>query len=254
MEAFSDWFLAIFFVLTIVALSTMGLIFVRKRVDPSAMSKHNDVASAVFSIVGTLYTVLLAFVVIVVWEDLGTAEERSTHEAGVFGDLMRDTAFMNEPLRSEFRKELLEYGHSVIEDEWPLMAQGESSETVWQHLVDAFEIYAKFQPETPQETNVHAEMLNRLNELSELRTMRLSSSASAVPRIMWGILIAGGIITIAFSYFLGVADARSHLWMTASMAAMIALTLYIIVAMDHPFGGRLSIEPDALEAILERFE
>ena len=70
--------------------------------------------------------VLLAFVVIVVWEDLGTAEERSSHEAGVFGDLMRDTTFMNEPLRSEFRKELLEYGHSVIEQEWPRMANGES--------------------------------------------------------------------------------------------------------------------------------
>ena len=33
-------------------------------------------------------------------------------------------SFMKEPLRSEFRKELIEYGNVVISQEWPLMAEG----------------------------------------------------------------------------------------------------------------------------------
>ncbi len=58
--------------------------------------------------------------------------------------------------------------------------------------------------------------------------------------------------TIGFSYFLGVESYRSQVRMTASLAAMIGITLYLIFALDHPFGGAVRVEPDDFRLVLER--
>jgi len=46
----------------------------------------------------------------------------------------------------------------------------------------------------------------------------------------------------------------AHRLMVMSLTAVIALVLFAIVAMDHPFSGGASVGPGAFELILERFE
>ncbi len=68
---------------------------------------------------------------------------------------------------------------------------------------------------------------------------------------MWIMLISGGLITVAFSFFLGVENHRSHVFMTVALAAMIAITLYLVFALDHPFAGAVRVEPNAFRLVLE---
>jgi hypothetical protein len=42
--------------------------------------------------------------------------------------------------------------------------------------------------------------------------------------------------------------------MVMSLTAVIALVLFTIGVMEHPFSGGASLEPDAFELMLERFE
>jgi hypothetical protein len=42
--------------------------------------------------------------------------------------------------------------------------------------------------------------------------------------------------------------------MVMSLTAVIALALFTIVAMEHPFSGGARVDPGAFELILERFE
>ena len=58
-----EWFAPIVFVFIVTAGAVIGLLLVRRRINHAALARHNNVASAVFSVVGTLFTVLLAFVV-----------------------------------------------------------------------------------------------------------------------------------------------------------------------------------------------
>jgi hypothetical protein len=240
------------FVFGVAAFAILGLLLVRRRVHHAALSKHNDVGGVIFSIVGTLYAVILAFVVIIVWEALGTADELAAQEAGVLGDVMRDAGFFPDPERSELQMEFRAYAQAVIDEEWPAMESGGSSEHVWQLLNQIFESFSKIKPADEREVNIHAEMLTRLNDLSDHRRLRLLSADNKVPPLMWVMLVIGGIITIGFSYFLGVEQHRSHVFMTAALAAMIGLTLYLIVALDHPFGGTIRVEPEGFQLVLDR--
>ena len=251
MNTIPGWFSGTMFVLAITAVSLAGLLIARRATNQAYLSRHNGVASAVFSIVGTLYAVMLAFVVIVVWEGLEAAQDRASQEAAVLGDLLRDTGFLREPARSELQKEIREYAQSIIDNEWPAMAKGESSPRVWEEVNGLFQSFSHLQPMTDREINIHAEMLNRLNELSNHRRLRLESSSNKVPGLLWGLLVIGGIITVGFTYFLGVEDGGVHVLLTASLVVMIALTLLLIVAIDHPFGGAIRVEPDAFQTILD---
>ena len=40
--------------------------------------------------------------------------------------------------------------------------------------------------------------------------------------------------------------------MTGALAAMIGLTLYLIVAIDHPFAGTIRVEPDGFQLVLDK--
>ena len=51
-----------------VGLSLLGLAFARRRFDRNNLQKHQDVAGFVIAVVGVIYAVLLAFVVVIVWE------------------------------------------------------------------------------------------------------------------------------------------------------------------------------------------
>src|SRR5262245_18725923 len=175
-----NWLYPILFPLAAAAVAIVGLLIFRKRVHHSNLSKHNDAAGAVFSIVGTLLTVLLAFIVVIVWESMETADHLAALEAGVLGDTIRDAGLFPEPERAELRNELLEYSQAVIEEEWPAMERSQSSPHVKKVLDQIFETFARIEPKTPREINIHIEMLRGINELSDHRRLRLLSADNKV--------------------------------------------------------------------------
>jgi Na+/proline symporter len=67
------------------------------------------------------------------------------------------------------------------------------------------------------------------------------------------VLIGGGVITIAFTYLFGLESTVVHTLMVASLALIIALSLFTVAALNHPFKGDVRIHPDAFEHDLERF-
>jgi len=246
------WFVPIVFAFAATGCSLIGLFLVWRRTQSAALSKHNDVGSAVFQTVGTLFTVLLAFIVVVVWESMGTVHERAGQEAGTLVELIRDAGFFPDPLRTELQDEFSEYAQAVIDDEWPAMAKGNSSERVWNALNRIFRSFSRIEPSTPREINLHAEMLQRLNELSERRRLRLLSAHDELPSLMWAVLICSGILTIVFSYFLGVERARSHALMTAALTLMISFAFYLVIDFSQPFAGMVRVEPDEFRMVLKQ--
>ncbi len=85
MDEIPAWLLGTLFVVLITGASLVGLVIVRRCTDQAELAKYSTQSSAVFAVVGTLYAVMLAFVVIAVWESLGAAEDRVSTEAAALG-------------------------------------------------------------------------------------------------------------------------------------------------------------------------
>src|ERR1022692_1496702 len=96
----------VFFIAVVMVLSVLGLVLVRRYVDISSLERHHEVASYFFLMVGTLYAVLIAFAVFVVWTDFKDAGDNLEREANEVADLARMSAVMPDPLRNNIRAAL----------------------------------------------------------------------------------------------------------------------------------------------------
>ena len=79
-------------VVTAVALSLGGLVLVRRSVTLSTLESHHEVAGFILAVVGVVYAVLLAFVVIVTWEQFEEARADADREAALVEGLHRTSA------------------------------------------------------------------------------------------------------------------------------------------------------------------
>src|SRR5262245_50250014 len=89
--------------------------------------EQNEVAGFFIAVLGVVYGVLLAFAVVVVWEDFEDARTGVEKEANSLGDLYRLADAMPEPTRSQIQQQAKAYARAVIDREWPLLEDGRES-------------------------------------------------------------------------------------------------------------------------------
>jgi hypothetical protein len=59
---------------------------------------------------------------------------------------------------------------------------------------------------------------------------------------------------VSFTYLFGLDSTIIHLLMVASLALVISLVLFTVAALNFPFEGDITIHPEAMEQVLDRFE
>jgi hypothetical protein len=241
-------------VLVVVGLSLAGLILVRRRADQAVLRNSNDVVEAIYQMMGVLYAVLLAFIVVVAWEQFSTAETHTESEAGAVADLYRDAGAFPTQVRDELQSHLLDYARDVIENEWPMMARGDSVELESQAFRVLWRGYLAVHPSDNFETDFHNESIKRLNELGNTRRLRILSSEAELPTVLWILLIGGGILCIVTCYLFGTENRRVHILAVTFLSGLLGFVLFLIFSLEHPYIGRLSVSPEPFRHVLELAE
>jgi hypothetical protein len=234
-----------------VALAVASHLVVRRTVPVEILEAHHPVASVIVALVGGLYGILLAFVVVVVWEDFDREREGAAAEASAISDIARLAGGLRPPGSVRVAADAEAYLGAVIDDEWPALSVGRAgarleaiSDRLWQEL-------ASYAPAADGDRNVQLLALGRMAEASDHRRRRLYAAREELPAILRLLLIAGGVLVIGFANFFGLRYRASQLALNAGMAAMIGLVLFTVHALDHPFRGEIRIDPVEYRIALE---
>jgi hypothetical protein len=236
-------------------LATLGPTVVRHFVDLKRLSANNEIAGFKFATVGVLYAVLLAFATIVVWQKYSDAETTVAQEAGAAASIFQLSYGIDEKPGIALRSALSNYLAHAIADDWPAMervAPGGSPSA--RHALDAvYTALLTLQSNSPIDAVVLAEILHQVDILTGARRVRLVEAEGVVPGVVWLILFGGAIITLGFTFFFGAESLRAQTLMTSLLAVLMLSELFIIVAIDRPFTGRVRVEPRAIEEVLKDF-
>jgi lysylphosphatidylglycerol synthetase-like protein (DUF2156 family) len=92
-------------------------------------------------------------------------------------------------------------------------------------------------------------MFSHLNELAVYRGLRATSMETEIPFFMWLPIIFGAIIIIFCAMLLDIEHTRLHVSLNAFLGIFIGMFLFIIILLDHPFSGHLSIKPKSYKQI-----
>jgi len=231
--------------------AVLGLVFVRRRVPLAQLMEHHEVAGVCFAVVGGLYGIILAFVLVSSWERYEQARAQTEFEASAAGDLYRHSEAMSEPVRSRLGHALIAYVQSVIVDEWPAMFDGHPIDVtrdrylaVWQALIDA-------RPTQAWEVALYQASLGKLDDVSDGRRHRIFYIQSGLPDIIWTFLVLFGVATVAFTYFFGMPRLLPQVVITVVLAATIAWTLVLVRETQTPFSGGVRVTDRAFRLALE---
>ncbi len=241
----------------VVALATLlaviGLVVVRRYVGFERLSANNEVAGVKFHTLGVLYAVLLAFVVVVVWERFNEAEHAVAQEAGAAATLYRLADGIGNGPGAVLRDRLSDYLDAAIAKDWPAMEQGRLSPAGTRAFSALYAALLTLHPGDARQASILTEMLRQLGILTQARRDRLVMAAGTVPGVIWFVLFGGAMLTICFTYFFGSENLLAQAAMTGALAAMIFSTLFVVVAIDHPFAGSVKVMPDPLATVLADF-
>ncbi len=243
-------------------LSLGGLELVERFVPADSRQPHNDVAGFIYAALGVIYAVLLALVVIAVWEEYEAASVTVEQEANALAEIFWLGNRLPEPEGSHIQELARSYAEEVSHKEWPLMEQGEAplmtqveeTPTGWTLIDEIRANLQDFQPRTQADEQLYAEGLDQVQRLADARRMRLVAAEEGIPAVLWSVLIFAGVAAIGFTYLFGLENTWAHRLMVVTLAAVIGLVLFTIGAMEHPFSGGARIGTEAFDLVLERFE
>ena len=243
-------------------LALAGFELVHRLVPAVSRQRHNDVAGFIYAALGVIYAVLLALVVIAVWEEYGAASDTVEQEANATADIYWLADQLPEDRGTRVQELARSYAEDVVHKEWPLMESGEQPPleeeagipTGWNLIDDIRHNLQGFEARTKSEEQLYAEGLDQVDALSDARRMRLVAAEEGVPGILWSVLVVGGVAAVGFTYLFGLESTWAHRLMVATLAAVIGLVLFTVGALEYPFSGNARIGPGAFDLILERFD
>ena len=222
----------------------VGTVLLRRLTKAPVDEKHNEVVGFIFATVGVVYAVLLAFMVIVVWEQYLAAESAVAQEAAALITVAHDTSSFPEPARGQVHDQLRAYAQFVINDEWRTIDEGtlehEESTGALAAINNVWSIYRSLPP-----SKVDPHTTVSLDNLSAYRAQRLLSNEAGLPNVLWFGLVMGAVITVCFCLVLHMKNVQLHAGVTALLAGLLATSLWMIVVINHPFAGDLHISQDA---------
>ena len=185
--------LAALFLVVAVGAALGGLLLVRRSVALSTLERHNDVAGFIIAVIGVLYAVLLAFVVVVTWQSFDRAGQVAGEEAQLAESLYRDASVFG-PQAGDIRRNLEAYATFVSTREWSAMADHQHEDVRTDDALDGvWKAYRSLTPEGPTQQAFYTDSIRRLNDLQKARADRLEASNSQLPDALWGVLVAGAV-------------------------------------------------------------
>jgi hypothetical protein len=247
------WFIILKFI-AFVGFFLIGLFFVRKFVHHSKLEIHNEVAGFIYAVIGVIYAVLLAFVVVTVWEQFTNTEDRVSQEVSHLIDVYRNANAFPDSVKTPIQTSISDYMQLMIDKEWDAMSKNTVSEEAKAAYLKIWDLHLKYNPTTEHEKFWYAETIKELNALADARRYRIDCIYYGVPEFMWIILFIGAFLTISFSYLFGMKNHVSQFIMVFILAGIVCLILILIDALEHPFAGLIKVSDHPFRVALEQLK
>ncbi|HRF64137.1 MAG TPA: DUF4239 domain-containing protein [Candidatus Competibacter sp.] len=247
-----QWVAVSLLVVVTVSFSIAGFLVVHRFIPTKVRQIHNDVAGFVFATLGVTYGVLLAFVVIVVWEQFNEAKVNVQNESSTALVLYKNIeAYPDKTISHKMRDGFLRYCRQAIAEQESMSVE-QSTEAAEIAINQLLTLLDGIVPDGGHEQILYTQILQNLNELAKYHNLRHQVSHEELPSVIWIGVVVGAMITIGFTFLFGTENFWAHITMMSLLAALIAVVIYVVIEMDHPSMGSVHIDtPHAYDKILK---
>ncbi len=250
------WLAPIIIVVVVVAAIAAKLL-VRRRAPVGGWFTDPPRSAGSLSVIGTMFAVMLAFVILFSLQSYQRAREGANIEAVSVTELNAVASVFGSPTSDRLRGGLVCYGRAVIYDEWPAMQDGHSSALVESWVDRLHDDFTAAAPREARQEAAYAQWFDEVAQRRDGRRERLAEASPFMPMPLWLALGIGATLTLG--YMVAQADRREGVVIQAIpigfVAALVTAGLLVVVFLDNPYtGGNGSIKPTEMSRTLTRID
>jgi Protein of unknown function (DUF4239) len=245
LNTFTTWELGLLIVGGFALLGVLGLMVVRRRLPSLQEGGENEVAGVILGVIAAIYGIVLAFVIVSLYEDFRKAGNDVRTEATALAKVYRDSQAFSPPAAQRVKTAVGDYIYVVQHDEWPAMAHGRESEEAWNALASIYAALRNYQPVTVSQKVFYTETVARVNDVTGARRERLNDNEESLPLTFEVLLVGGAVLLLAFTFLFGMRSARMHAAMVVALAALLGFNLLLALVLDFPFSGKVVVSNSA---------
>lgn len=250
----SGYILGLLIALAVACLSVLGMLLVRKRVNIQTLTSNHEVAGYLLSVVGTLYAVLLGFVVVDAMQHMQDLRGLVSMEASGLANIFLCSEGLPAEKRRVIRSLCHQYADEVINDEWKSLQEGKYSQKAFATVFKLWKEITTNQPSTQSAQQINQQLITEICSMTQNHRTRVVNSTRTVAPIMWLVLLVGGIFTLIFTYFFAVESMKMQAIMTFLVAMTLSLNVYLVFVFGNPMSTDLGIKPGPFQLDLIIFD
>jgi hypothetical protein len=225
---------------TVLILGLPGLtltldVLIHRTMPHRRLDRHNAVTGVIVSVVGVAYAIVIGLCVVSLWDGYTAAEDTVREEAVNLTALIPASAVFDAQTRQQISDDVVRYESDLITD--------------WNARLTA--VVGALQPATEaQKAFVH----QAIDKIGRAEQYHHDSDAEAddqrMSNVMWlGVLVSTASI-LGMCLFFGLDDGLLRRILLTLSSAVIATNLFLIIEMNYPYYGSLSVTPAAYEHVI----
>jgi hypothetical protein len=235
-----------------VALMWFGIIFVKPilRLILRRQSDTNGVVGNTISAFSVFYGLLLGLISVATYQNFSNLSDNVTREASIVAALYRDFSAYDPPAREELQDAMRAYVRATIDDDWPQQMKGTVPSGGSGRVGMMYAKLTAYEPQRIGQQILHAEALREFNTFIEVRRTRLANISGGIPGVLWYVVLMGAALNILLFWMF---DMRFlvHMILGGIVAFFLGVMILIIVNLDTPFRGEVTVGADPFEAIYD---
>jgi hypothetical protein len=237
----------------LIAIALAGLFIFTRFVNWEAREKDTSMIGLSYAIAGAVYAVALAFVAVGVYDAMDKSEATTTAEANALSSLMFDSAGLPAKEAAQLRADVTKYIEIVTKSEWPSQQAYHMDDANfaagWNQVQKISLELGTFDPKTLGSATNKSELMDDVSDLFAARRTRLLAANAHLPDAVWQMMICGLVLIVVYVYLFGPHNFRIHIAVTTLTVLSVGLVFSLIIALDYPFRGDLSVDDDAFVAV-----
>jgi hypothetical protein len=241
--------------LVLMVIPLLGLYFFDRLVPAYKREADTAMVGLSYALCGGLYAVMLAFVAVGTYETMDKSTLVASEEANSLGSIAFDSAGLPGDLAAHVREDVDKYINIVTRKEWPnqraYRMEASNYDEGWAQLRRLSLDLAGFEPATPGQATVKAEVQHVINDLFASRRTRLLAANQHLPTAVWQMLVFGLGLVAVYVYLFGSHSYKIHMACTALTMLSIGLVFTLVIALDYPFRGDVSVDSESYTGVQE---
>jgi Ca2+/H+ antiporter len=240
-------------IIACVCAAIVFLLLVTRISSTAARRESNDFTGAVVAVMGTTYAVILAFTLSGVWSMAQQAQANEEQEANALVNVFRIASQLQDPNANRIQKLCVRYADNILQHEWAAMEKEQMTSEGADIINQLWLLVGQSQAHAQPDAIAAYQLMEELRGLTQYRRLRAMQTREHLPKILWAVLIAGGIITVGAASLFGVRKFSFHLAQVLALTFLIALVLVAIADIDRPYQGLVKVEPTGFEFAVGTF-